>query len=390
MNSKFIYFDHAATSPLSKNVLEEINLTYKNYWGNASSTHEFGINCSLYLEKLRQNIAIKFNADSEDIIFTSGSSESILLVFNNLADNFLPKSITISEVEHQATIIASNKLLKRGWLINKWQVDKNGIVNMERINEYINNQTKLVSIIWGHSEIGTLQPVQLIGEACLNKNIFFHIDATQIVANGIFNWKDLNCDLLSISAHKFGGPKGIGILFTNNKSRNFLRNRDISLTQENNIRQGTQALPNISGLDQAIKNIKGKIYFSEFGLEFKENKTIYLRNYFLNKIKKHKNFHITGSIKHRLPNHISFILFNSEFVPIEAYKIINFMSENNIFISSGSACSSSTDKPSKTLLKLGFDKNKLYSNIRLSFNDENTIKELEIFYDLITRCINIF
>ena len=385
----FIYFDHASTSPLSNNVLETINKCYKNFWGNVSSTHKFGVDCALKLEKIRNDIALLFNADLDDIIFTSGSTESISLVFNQVSDNFKAQNITISSVEHNATIIASNRLKKRGWQINKWPVDYEGHIKLDEYKKYINKKTKLVSIIWGQSEIGTLQPVQKIGQKCIEENIIFHVDGTQIISNGIFNWQKLKCDLLSLSAHKFGGPKGIGILLTNKDSRKLLRNNDISISHEYSIRQGTQALPLISGLSQALDNIKGRIKFSNNNIEFTNNKII-LKTYLLNKIKNNKNFQITGSINDRLPNHISFIVLNKNFIPIEAYKIVNLMSDNNIAISSGSACSSSKNIPSRVLYNIGLEKNQLYSNIRLSFNEDNNINEVDKFYKILLECIKKF
>ena len=390
MNKNLIYFDHASTSPLSQNVLEKINYAYKNFWGNVSSTYQFGIDCSLELESLRSKISKKFNASSDDVIFTSGASESISIVFSNISEKFKPSNLTISSVEHQATIIASNKLKKQGWKINKISVNKDGEILISKLDKYINKETKLVSIIWGQSEIGTLQPVQEIGKKCKELNILFHIDGTQIISNGIFNWNELACDYLSLSAHKFGGPKGIGILLTKSKTRNFVRNNDISITHENSIRQGTQSLPLISGAYQALQNIKGEIYFSNNKIKFKNNETLHLKNYLLKKISENNHFEITGSKSNRLPNHLSFILLNKDFNPIKAYKIVNYMSENNIAISSGSACSSSANKPSIVLNKIGLNESKLFSNIRLSFNEKNTKDELDKFYELILKCINIF
>jgi len=390
MDNNFIYFDHASTSPLSKNVLETINNYYKKYWGNVSSTYKFGINCLEELEIIRNKIAYIFKSNSEDIIFTSGSTESISLVFSRIADKFMPENITISEVEHNASIIASNKLKNFGWKIQKWPVDGEGIIKINEVEKYINNKTKLVSIIWGQSEIGSLQPVQFIGKRCNEKEILFHIDGTQIISNGIFDWRKLNCDMLSLSAHKFGGPKGIGILLTNNKSRKYLINSDISSSQEYSIRAGTQALPLISGTYQALENIKSKIIISNEEINFNNEKINLLRNYLIKKFRYNDNIQITGSLTKRLPNHLSFILLNNNLIPIKAYKIINFMSDNNIAISSGSACSSSSKEPSNILKKLNIENEKLFSNIRISFSNENNLKQIDKFYDLLLECIEIF
>ena len=390
MKSNIIYFDHASTSPLSNNVLNTINKSYQKYWGNVSSTYKIGIDCAFELERIRIKIAKLFNAEQEDVIFTSGSTESITLVFNQIDDNYKPQDITISAIEHNATTIASNKLKKRGWNINEWPVDSDGIIKLDDIEKFINKKTKLVSIIWGQSEIGTLQPVQIIGKKCKDENIIFHVDGTQIISNGIFNWKNLNCDLLSFSAHKFGGPKGIGILLTNKKSREIIRNPDISSTQEYSIRPGTQALPLISGLCQALCNIKGRIIHKEELIYFKDNNVRLLTNYLMDKLKNNNRIQITGSLNHRLPNHLSFILLNKDYLPIKAYKIINYMSDNNISISSGSACSSSKNKQSIILAKLNFEESKLSSNLRVSLSINNNLSQVDKFYDLILKCIDIF
>jgi len=283
MDNNFIYLDNASTTPLSENVLNIINSTYRNYWHNPSSTYELGIKCSTYLEKIRSKIADIFNAEPEDIIFTSGSSESTTIVFSNIYETFKNGRVVISNVEHQATTICANKLRKQNWDICEWTVNNDGILNLSIIDKTLTKETKLASIIWGQSEIGTIQPVQFIGSKCEELNIMFHLDGTQILSNGLFSWKDLKCDFLSLSAHKFGGPKGIGILLTKEKSRLILKNKDISPTQEYSIRQGTQALPLIAGMYESLKNIKGKIKLYDYITEFPSNNINKLKNYFLQK-----------------------------------------------------------------------------------------------------------
>ena len=390
MLKKLIYLDNAATTPLSKNVLKKINSTYKNYWSNSSSTYKYGIKSAIYLEKIRLKIAETFNAEPEDIIFTSGSSESTSIVFSNLDDKYNSGRVVISKVEHQATIISANKLKRKGWEIYEWPVNQDGMIEISEIDQVLNKNTTLVSLIWGQSEIGTLQPVQFVGNKCNKMGIIFHIDGTQILSNGIFNWKDLNCDLLSLSAHKFGGPKGIGILLTNLKSRLLLKNNDISLSQEYSIRQGTAALPLIAGMYESIKNIKGRIKFNDYKAEFETSKTSLLKEYFINKIIKIPNIKITGSYSHRLPNHISFILFNKQSFPIKAYKVINYMSDNDVAISSGSACSSASGKPSQILKNIGYDINQLNSNIRVSLGSMNKRSDIDKLLKLIQNCIKKF
>ena len=390
MKRKLIYLDHASTTPLTKNVLNDINSANIKYWGNVSSTHKFGIECSTKLEKVRNEIASIFNAKTENIIFTSGATESIAIVFSSLEYFSKPYSIITSKLEHQATNIALRKYMKQGWEVSMLPLDNQGIVKKELLDNYFNEKVKLVSVIWGQSEIGTVQPILSIGKKCKLYNVPFHIDATQIISNGIFDWKELNCDFLSLSAHKFGGPKGIGILITNIDSSKLIRNEEISLTQEYSIRAGTQPLPLIIGMLTALKNIKNKIIIKDDITIFKSKKLNILQKYMLDKFIDNSNIEIIGSIKNRLPNHLSFILLNKDREPIKAFKIINFMSENGIAISSGSACSSSSKKPSIALYNIGIEEQKLYSNIRISFSNDNTFEELDIFYNLLLECIDIF
>ena len=153
MKNNFIYLDNASTTPLSENVLNRINSTYRNYWHNPSSTYELGIKCSTYLEKIRCNIADIFKAEPEDIIFTSGSSESTAIVFSNIYETFKNGRVVISNVEHQATNICANKLRNQNWDICEWDVKNDGILNLSNIDKTLTKETKLASIIWGQVKL---------------------------------------------------------------------------------------------------------------------------------------------------------------------------------------------------------------------------------------------
>ena len=295
----------------------------------------------------------------------------------------------ISKIEHNATLISANILKNRGWKINEIDVDNDGLIKVNQIINYLSENLKLISIIWGQSEIGTIQPIKEIGRICLNRNTFVHIDATQVITNGLFDWNELNCDLLSFSAHKFGGPKGIGILLINEKSRDLIINPDISQSHEYSIRAGTQSIPLISGLNTALTNIKQRINFSGENAIFENSKAKEIRDYLLELFKKNDHIKITGSITQRLPNHLSFILFDKSFKPIKAHHIVSFMSDNNIAISNGSACSNSKKTYSSALENMGYNTDFSQSNIRVSFNNENTLEEVDKFNNLIIKYINI-
>ena len=180
------------------------------------------------------------------------------------------------------------------------------------------------------------------------------------------------------------------MLLTNAKSRLLLKNNDVSLSQEYSIRQGTVAVPLIAGMYESLKNIKGKIKFNDLNIVFELNKTAILKEYLINKITSMSNIKITGSLSQRLPNHISFIIFNKNLLPIKAYKVVNYMSDHNIAISSGSACSSSSGKPSQILKNMGYDNEQLNSNIRVSLGSMNKKSDIDKLLKLIQNSIKKF
>lgn len=185
-NNSNLYLDACSTTPPLKSVIEEISRIQMYQWGNPSSLHKFGLRSAEILERSRYDIAKCFKFKEDQIVFTSGATESINLAIRGSLVNTNPGRIVISSVEHPAVVSATQALIRYGWEVITWPVDNHGIIKLEYLEELVSPPTKLVSLIWGQSEIGSIQPVKLVGEICRNKNIIFHIDASQIISQGLF------------------------------------------------------------------------------------------------------------------------------------------------------------------------------------------------------------
>ena len=258
---KQIYIDGCSTSPPRIEVINRINEIYSHYWANPSSIHTPGIKSAEILENSRLSIAKILNADYKEIIFTSGATESINLALTGSAENLDPGRIIISSVEHPAVIEAAKLLARKGWEVVEWPVDCKGKIDLNQIETLLSPPTKIVSLIWGQSEIGTIQPIQIIGYKCRERGILFHTDATQYINHLPISWKNLPVDLLTLSAHKFRGPKGIGLLLIRNDSDFTLTPLFPGIKSDNYLRSGTPPVALISGMDIALKMLY-RIYFS--------------------------------------------------------------------------------------------------------------------------------
>ena len=362
-----IYLDNNSTTQIDPRVLETMLPYLQDRFGNASSNHSFGWIAKSAVENARDIIANFLDVNSKDIFFTSGATESVNLVHFGLTENVNPDSyhIITSNIEHSATAESLNYLSKKGFNVKIVNVDKTGIVDPKRITEAISDKTRLISIIFANNEIGTINDIKTIGQIAKRNNILFHVDATQAVGKINFDIKEMNIDLLSFTAHKLYGPKGIGALYINSKNpKTKLSQRLFGGTQENSIKPGTLNVPAIVGFGKAIE-----LCDEEMTKDY--DQTITLRDRFhKNIISNLEGVFINGSIKERLPNNINFYVDG-----IRADKLM--LELRDLAFSNSSACASGSTKPSRILKAIGLTDEQALSSVRFGFGRFNTKDEIE-------------
>jgi cysteine desulfurase len=364
MNEKnIIYLDYQATTPLRPEVLKAMMPYFKEKYGNPhSNNHSLGKDANLAVEKAKKNIASLINCEPEEIILTSGATESNNFAIKSIAESYGKEKIQIITLntEHKCVIESCNFLEKRGYLVHYLEVEKNGIVNFSKLEKLIKDKMSLVSIMHVNNEIGVIQPVNEIGKLCKKYGGLFHTDAAQTFSCLNIDVKKNNIDALSLSAHKIYGPKGIGALYINAKIKNIVRPLIDGGGQQNGLRSGTIATPLAVGFGEASLQIKKKL---------KKNFNYYkiLSNFFIRELKKNKiKFNINGDLKKRSP-----VNLNIAFLEVEANQLINFLPETAI--STGSACTSGNIEKSHVLTALKLENSIIDSSIRISFG-ENTKK----------------
>jgi cysteine desulfurase len=364
MNKKnIIYLDYQATTPLRPEVLKAMMPYFKEKYGNPhSNNHSLGKDANLAVEKAKKNIASLINCEPEEIILTSGATESNNFAIKSIAESYGKEKIQIITLntEHKCVIESCNFLEKRGYLVHYLEVEKNGIVNFLKLEKLIKDKISLVSIMHVNNEIGVIQPVNEIGKLCKKYGGLFHTDAAQTFSCLNIDVKKNNIDALSLSAHKIYGPKGIGALYINAKIKNIVRPLIDGGGQQNGLRSGTIATPLAVGFGEASVQIKTRL---------KKNFNYYkmLSNFFIRELKKNKiKFNINGDLKKRSP-----VNLNIAFLEVEANQLINFLPETAI--STGSACTSGNIEKSHVLTALKLENSIIDSSIRISFG-ENTKK----------------
>ena len=364
MNEKnIIYLDYQATTPLRPEVLKAMMPYFKEKYGNPhSNNHSLGKDANLAVEKAKKNIASLINCEPEEIILTSGATESNNFAIKSIAESYGKEKIQIITLntEHKCVIESCNFLEKRGYLVHYLGVEKNGILNISQLEELIKNKMSLISIMHVNNEIGVIQPINEIGKLCKKYNAIFHTDAAQTFSCLDIDVKKNHIDALSLSAHKIYGPKGIGALYINAKIKNIVRPLIDGGGQQNGLRSGTIATPLAVGFGEASIQIKTR---------FKKNFNYYkiLSNFFIRELKKNKiKFNINGDLKKRSP-----VNLNIAFLEVEANQLINFLPETAI--STGSACTSGNIEKSHVLTALKIENSIIDSSIRISFG-ENTKK----------------
>ena len=373
-----IYLDNNSTTQIDPRVLEEMLPYLQDRFGNSSSNHTFGWIAKSAVENARDIIADFLKVSSKNIYFTSGATESINLVHLGLTENVSPESFNIitSNIEHSATTESLNHLTSKGFDVTVINVDKTGIVDPGRIASAIQPNTKLISIIFANNEIGTVNDIKTIGQLCKEKDILFHVDATQAVGKIKFDVSEMNIDFLSFTAHKLYGPKGIGALYINNNNpKAKLAKRLFGGSQEGSIKPGTLNVPAIVGFGKAIE-ICSQDMAKDFDL------TISLRDKFYKNIVSNLNdVSINGSMQDRLPNNLNFFVDG-----VRADKLM--LELRDLAFSNSSACSSGSTKPSRILKAIGLTDVQALSSVRFGFGRFNISEEIEYASQRVIDTVN--
>lgn len=363
-----IYLDNHATTPMDPRVFEAMKPFFLEYFGNAASrNHSFGWVAEEAVEKARKQIAAVIGATSKEIVFTSGATESNNLALKGVAEMYAQKGnhIITAATEHKAILDTCKRLEKHGVRVTYLPVQQNGLVDLDQLRDAITDKTILVSIMYGNNEIGVVQPIAEIGKLCKEKGILFHTDATQAVGKIPVDVIKDNIDLLSMSAHKMYGPKGVGALYVRRKSpRVQLTAQMDGGGHERGMRSGTLNTPGIVGLGEAAA-------LSHASLAEEMKRSAELRDRLKDRLLAELDeTYINGSMEHRLPHNL-----NISFAYVEGESLL--MGINDIAVSSGSACTSATLEPSYVLKALGAGDDLAHSSIRFGIGRFTTEEEID-------------
>lgn len=361
-----VYADNAATTQMSDSVLKAMMPLLTDIYGNPSSLHSVGQIAKEHLEAARETVAECIGADPKEIYFTSGGSEADNQAIRSAAyigARKGKKHIISSKFEHHAVLHTLDALKKEGFTVTLLDVYSNGIVKPEDVANAITDETCLVTIMTANNEIGTIQPIAEIGKICNEKGVLFHTDAVQAVGHIPVNVKDMNCDMLSVSAHKFHGPKGVGFLYA--RKGILLTNIIYGGAQERNKRAGTENMASIVGMATAIKDATDH-------LQENAEKVTAMRNRLIDGLKGIERSRINGDLEHHLPGTL-----NMCFEGVEGESLLLLLDAKGICASSGSACTSGSLDPSHVLLSIGVPVEIAHGSLRLSISEYNTMEQMD-------------
>lgn len=366
-----IYLDYAATTPMVKEAIEAMLPFFQDKFGNPSSIHRFGQSAEAALEESREIFAEHLNCTVEEIVFTSGGTESDNLALRGCAfarrEQRGANHILISAVEHHAVSHTAEQLATHfGFETEFLDVDSDGIVSPDLVQKRLRSNTALVSVIYANNEIGSINPIQEIGKICRERGIPFHTDAVQATTYLSLDVEALNVDLLSLGGHKFYGPKGIGVLYIR-KGTPILPTQSGG-GQEWGLRSGTQNIPLIVGMSAALKVVQEK---QPFWNEYLPKLRDWLIQQVLQQI---PNSRLTGHPTQRLPNHASFV-----FDKVDSQKLLAMLDAEGFACSSGSACKTGNPAPSEVLLAIGIARDLALSSLRVTLGKDTTLEHLESF-----------
>ena len=360
-----IYLDNAASTQIHEDVLNSMLPYLKEQYGNPSSIHRYGRLTRKAIHKARKQIASLINADPAEILITSGGTESNNTVLMGISSQFSSGQIITSSIEHDAILEPCKKLVSNGFQVDYLPVDKSGMIDLSDLKNIISENTRLVSIMFGNNEVGTIQPIVEIGKICHKHNILFHTDAVQAVGKLPVDVSELGVDLLSISSHKLHGPKGIGALYIKNDVK--INPLILGGGQEFRLRSGTENVASIVGFGKACEIAQNNL--SKNILYVKKLQTLLVERV-LDQIPETT---FNGHSEFRLSNNAHFT-----FLGVNGEDLIIKLDEYGIAASTGSACSVNTQKSSHVLESMGFSLEQITGSLRLTvgiFNTENEIKE---------------
>lgn len=371
-----IYMDHSATSPVDPKVFEAMKPFFIESFGNASTLYSLGRKGKIAIEDARKEVASLVGAEPNEIIFTSGGTESDNMAIKGTAYKFKSKGnhIITSAIEHPAVFETCKYLEKNGFEVTYLPVYEEGIVRVSDLEDAINDNTILITIMHANNEIGTIQPIADLAKVAMEKGIYFHTDAVQTVGKIPVNVKELDVDLLSLSAHKLYGPKGVGALYIKKGVR--IEPIIHGGGHERGIRPGTENVPGIVGLGKACS-------IAEENLETDSERITSMRNRLIdNVLEQVEESYLNGHRTKRLPNNANF-----RFSGIEGESLILTLDTKGISTSTGSACSSTKLEPSHVLMAIGLEEVEAHGSLRISLGRENTEKEIDFSVDAIKEVV---
>lgn len=364
-----IYLDYSATTPPRSEVIALMQHVMSEEWGNPSSLHQWGQRAAIAMERARVRVAGLINAEPEAIVFTSGGTEADNLAILGVAQRYRqPQHLIISSVEHSAVSEPANRLEQQGWQVTRLPVNPQGRIQPDDLRAALQPNTVLVSLIYGQSEIGTLQPIETLGQIARNHGALFHTDAVQVAGRLPLNMQQLPIDLLSLSGHKLYGPQGSGALYVR---------PGVELLpllggggQEFKLRSGTQAVPTIAGFGLAAE-------LAAQELEAESKRLMQLRDRLFDQLADIPDLIPTGDRLHRLPHHVSFCLRHADGESLNGKALVRHMNLAGIAISAGSACHSGKLVPSPILQAMGYDDRTAMSGIRLTLGRFTTEADID-------------
>ena len=370
-----IYLDNSATKAVCKEAKEAMVPLLEDEYGNPSANYPFGDRAGSIVERARIRMAGMINANPENIIFTSGGTESDNSAILKIKDIENSHIIT-TKIEHHAVLNTCEYARKKGAEVTYLNVNPDGEINIDELEKSIKENTRLISVMFANNEIGTIEPIAKIGRLARAYGITFHTDAVQAFGHVPINVARMNIDMMSVSAHKFNGPKGIGFLYVRNID-------DFEPLiwgggQENGKRSGTENVAGIVGMEQAaIQSIKN--------MSYRMQKEQYLRNYLINRVMNEiDDVKLNGHKFKRLPGNANFSFKN-----INAAKLVEDMGNEGICISAGSACAAAGGKPSQVIMAINVQKEYAYGTVRITISHENTRDEIDRTVEIMKKLIKL-